>query len=113
MSLRQATLAIMNETNPDKPQWDVALEALLTDSQRAAGQALDQAHLQQLASAHNIRLDDLLDTLCRLQEHGLWQFRDRDGTPRKPDEAVVKMLHANHRLNTVQLERLDGSWLPS
>jgi hypothetical protein len=103
----------MNTPDPDKPQWDVALEALLSDTQRAEGQPLDQQRLQQLATEHNIRLDDLLDTLCRLQEHGSWQFRAPSGQPGQPDPAMVKLLHANHRLNAVQLERLAGSWLPS
>ena len=102
----------MNEPDPDRPQWDVALAALLTDTQSAAGRALDMALLQQLATEHHIRLDDLLDTLCRLQAHGLWRFLDPQGVPSTPDRAVVKLLNANHRLNEVQLGRLAGSWLP-
>ena len=99
--------------NPDQPQWDVALEALLADTQRTTGSPLNMAQLHRLAEAYNIRLDDLLDTLCRLVEHKAWSYLGADGKAAPLDRHIVRLLHANHRLNEVQLARLDGSWQPA
>ena len=103
----------MDMPNPDQPRWDVALEALLAEQFHSTGTPLSQADLQRLGHAYTIRLDDLLDTLCLMVEHGTWVYTDPDGNEATPDRNIVKLLHANYRLNPVQLERLGGSWRPA
>lgn len=103
----------MNAQQPEDVQWDVALEALLNESYKAQGQPLKLPGLTQLADRYNIRLDDILHTLCKLTEHGVWQFLGNDGAPAEPDADMCRLLDANHRLNELQLDRLRGSWQPS
>ena len=87
----------MNAQRPEDVLWDVALEALLLEHHRASGESLTQADLTRLADQHNIRLDDILDTLCKLTANGTWQFLDKDGQPGEPDADMCRLLHANHR----------------
>lgn len=103
----------MNPQKPDQVLWDVALEALLLEQHQAQGEALNLAQLTRLADQHNIRLDDILDTLCKLTGHGSWQFLGKDGAPAEPDADMCRLLQANHRLNEVQLDRLRGGWQPA
>ncbi len=103
----------MDADNQNEPLWDVALEALLLESYQSANQPLRLDDLQQLATRHTIRLDDILDTLCRLSEQHVWVYYDTDGQATKPDRNMAKLLRANHRLNDVQLERFQGTWLPA
>lgn len=102
----------MNTSDPIQVQWDVALEALLTERYHSQGQALDLPMLRNLAEFHTIRLDDILDTLCKLVSHGAWSYADGDGRPVQPDTDMCRLLKANHRLNEQQLERLGGQWRP-
>ena len=102
----------MNTTDPNDVQWDVALEALLTERFHSQGQPLDLAVLRNLAEFHTIRLDDILDTLCKLVSHGHWSYTGNDGQPLEPDHDMCRLLKANHRLNDTQLARLGGRWLP-
>ena len=102
----------MNEQITDRPLWDVALEALLRDSFERTGQPLTLEQLRPLADAHATRLDDILDTLCRLVEHTRWRYLGAGGKPSAPDRDMCKLLRANHRLNDTQLERLGGAWIP-
>jgi hypothetical protein len=111
----------MNSDDRDDPQhvlpqhvfWDVALAALLTEQYQQQGRALDLSQLHALSDRYTIRLDDLLDTLCKLTAHGEWDYLDRDGNVRPPDADMCRLLHANHRLNPVQLDRLRGRWRPA
>ena len=103
----------MTDRQNDQPLWDVALEALLMETFQEDGQPLHMERLRNLASQHAIRLDDILDTLCRLCEEGNWTFADASGQPSVPDPSLCRLLHANHRLNDVQLGRLSGSWRPN
>lgn len=103
----------MNTPTDDTALWDVALEALLADEYQSQGEALGQAVLTRLADQHNIRLDDILDTLCKLTAHGAWQFTDKDGAVLEPDPDMCRLLRANHRLNDIQLDRLRGRWRPA
>ena len=102
----------MNDRSTDEPLWDVALEALLTETYEGLGQPLDMDQLRKLAVAHAIRLDDILDTLCRLAEQGQWAFVAPAGGVGPPDSDLCRLLHANHRLNDGQLARLAGTWKP-
>lgn len=102
----------MEADNQNEPQWDVALEALLLETHRSGKHRIRLDDLQELATKHTIRLDDLLDTLCRLSEQDVWTYFDADGVATKPDRNMTKLLHANHRLNDVQLERFQGTWAP-
>ena len=107
-----STLFGMNAQNTDQPLWDVALEALLRDSFERTGQPLTLEQLRPLADAHTTRLDDMLDTLCRLVEHAQWRYLAADGEPTAPDRDMCRLLRANHRLNDTQLARLSGRWIP-
>ncbi len=109
----RATFSAMETTHSDEPLWDVALEALLVETQRAAGRPLDLAQLEQLGNSYTIRLDDLLDTLCLLVENRAWRYCDAAGNPARLDRAVVRLLHANYRLNPEQLQRFSGNWQPN
>lgn len=100
----------MQET--EEVLWDVALESLLKEQCKAAGEPLNMAALARLADTNNIRLDDILDTLCKLTGAGVWQFEGQDGTPGEPDSDMCRLLKANHRLNELQLDRLRGRWQP-
>ena len=102
----------MDAENQNEPQWDVALEALLLETHQSGALPLQLNDLQGLAGKHTIRLDDILDTLCRLVEQKRWIYYGPDGNAVKPDRDMSKMLHANHRLNDVQLERFQGTWAP-
>jgi hypothetical protein len=102
----------MNTIDPTQVQWDVALEALLTERYHSQGQPLDLAVLRNLAEFHTIRLDDILDTLCKLASHGLWAYTNSAGQNVEPDSDMCRLLKANHRLNDTQLERLGGLWQP-
>lgn len=103
----------MNARNADQPLWDVALEALLRDSFERTRQPLTLEQLRPLADAHTTRLDDILDTLCRLVENARWRYLAADGKPMPPDRNMCKLLRANHRLNDTQLRRLGGAWIPA
>ena len=106
----------MSTQDTDDPQavlWDVALEALLNEQYQQHGRALDMPLLHALGERYTIRLDDLLDTLCKLTAHGAWHYLDRDGQVLPPDGDMCRLLHANHRLNAVQLDRLRGRWQPA
>ena len=100
------------EKENDDPLWDVALEALLCETYEAHGAALGIEQLQILSGQHTILLDDILDTLCRLTEHRVWNYYGNGETLGKPDRDMCRLLRANHRLNTVQIERLSGTWAP-
>lgn len=102
----------MNAQITDQPLWDVALEALLHDAFERTGQPLTLEQLRPLADAHTTRLDDILDTLCRLVEHAQWRYLGTDGKPALPNRDMCKLLRANHRLNDTQLARLGGGWIP-
>ena len=102
----------MNDTNLTEVQWDVALEALLTERYHSQGQPLDLEVLRNLAEFHTIRLDDILDTLCKLASHDRWSYTGSDGQPVQPDSDMCRLLKANHRLNDTQLARLEGYWQP-
>lgn len=103
----------METIDSEEPLWDVALEALLSETYGKSGQPLCMADLEDLANEYTIRLDDLLDTLCLLVENRAWTFTDARGRKGPPDQAVVRMLHANYRLNPTQLQRLRGHWQPA
>ena len=92
--------------------WDVALAALLTDCYRTQGQALNLHAVTRLSDQHSIRLDDMLDTLCKLVRHAGWQFLTSAGEPVEPDEAICDLLENNQRLTELQLDRLHGRWQP-
>lgn len=102
----------MDDQPTDEPLWDVALEALLTETYEGHGAPLRLEQLRQLAVVHAIRLDDILDTLCRLAEQRQWTFLAPGGQAAPPDPDLCRLLHANHRLNDGQLKRLDGAWKP-
>ncbi len=102
----------MTTNQPEAVQWDVALEALLNDRFNADGEALGMGALSRLADQHNIRLDDILDTLCKLNAAGAWSYEDKTGASAEPDSDMCRMLKANHRLNEMQLDRMRGRWRP-
>lgn len=103
----------MTTNKENQPQWDIALESLLRETQKSKGSALGMDDLHALAAKHTIRLDDILDTLCLLSEHQAWSYFEADGSLAAPDDDMAKHLHANKRLNDAQLERFDGSWAPN
>lgn len=103
----------MDTKKPEEVQWDVALEALLNEQFREHGDALNMAALTHLADHHNIRLDDILDTLCKLTDAGAWAYEDKSGAVAPPDSDMCRLLKANHRLNELQLDRMRGRWRPS
>ena len=103
----------METSDTDKPQWDVALEALLKETSRAGDDTLSLDDLRAMATVHTIRLDDILDTLCQLVRHGRWIYEKPHGEPSPPDADMCKLLHANHRLNEEQIGRLGGRWRPA
>lgn len=103
----------MNTQKPENVQWDVALEALLNEQYLAAGEALNLQALTRLSDQHTIRLDDILDTLCKLTGAGLWQYASEKGDAGDPDNDMCRLLKANHRLNELQLDRLRGHWQPA
>lgn len=92
--------------------WDVALAALLTERYKATGQPLNLHAITRLADQHNIRMDDLMDTLCKLTSHGAWQFMNDAGETVEPDTEMCQRLLENKRLNDIQLDRLHGRWQP-
>jgi len=102
----------MNAPDPENVLWDVALQALLNEQFQARGEALDLVALQAMSDQHSIRLDDILDTLCKLTRHGEWCYLGRDGEAADPDGDMCRLLQANHRLNALQLDRLRGRWQP-
>jgi hypothetical protein len=102
----------MNPQSHETVHWDVALEALLNERFQKLGHALSLLELKRLSGQFAVRLDDILETLCKLYQHGLWEYRRPEGSGAEPDGDMCRLLHANHRLNDIQLERLDGSWRP-
>lgn len=103
----------MNAQQEENANWDVALEALLLERHQKLGQALNLLELKRMCGQFTVRLDDMLDTLCKLQQHGLWDYQQVDGGEAQPDADMCRLLKANHRLNETQLERLGGSWQPA
>jgi hypothetical protein len=102
----------MDAQAEENTHWDVALEALLNERYQKSGQALGLLELKRLSGQFTVRLDDILDTLCKLYQHGLWDYHQTDGAAGEPDSDMCRLLKANHRLNETQLDRLDGSWQP-
>ena len=100
----------MSEALMDTPEWDVALEALLSEECRKRGGELSLNDLRLIAGNHSIRLDDILDTLCQLTLHAVWDFHGSTKGQEAIDEPMCKLLKANHRLNDEQLKRFEGSW---
>lgn len=100
----------MNEAPKDVPDWDVALEALLAEECRKRGGDLSLNDLRLIAASHGIRLDDILDTLCQLTLHAVWDFHGTTAGHAAIDEPLCKLLKANHRLNDEQLKRFEGAW---
>lgn len=103
----------MNAQQEENVQWDVALEALLNERFQKSGQALSLLELKRISGQFTVRLDDILDTLCKLHAHGLWDYLAADGQPAEVDSDMCRLLRANHRLNDNQLDRLDGNWQPA
>jgi hypothetical protein len=103
----------MNAQQPETVLWDVALAALLAHHYHAIGQPLNLHAVTRLADQNNVRLDDMLDTLCKLVKHGGWQFLTSAGEPAEPDADICALLASNQRLNELQLDRLHGRWQPA
>jgi hypothetical protein len=103
----------MKAHSEDTAHWDVALEALLNERYQKSGQALSLLELKRLSGRYAVRLDDILDTLCKLHRHGIWAYLPLSGGEGEPDVDMCRLLKANHRLDHVQLERLGGSWRPA
>jgi len=98
----------MNDAISETPQWDVALEALLREECQKRGEDLTLNDLRLIAAIHSVRLDDILDSLCELVQHGVWDYQGDNGV----DRNLCKLLKANHRLNDEQLKRFEGLWRP-
>lgn len=103
----------MNVHAQDDARWDVALAALLNERYRKSGRPLSLLELKRIAGQFALRLDDILDTLCKLCRHGQWRYLQPDGEGGDPDGDACRLLEANHRLDHSQLERLGGSWRPA
>lgn len=103
----------MSEALKDVPDWDVALEALLSEECGKRGQDLSLNDLRLIAGNNGIRLDDILDTLCQLTLNGRWDYQGASPENAGYDEKFCKLLKANHRLNDEQLKRFDGLWRPA
>ncbi len=101
------------EDEEEMPQWDVALEALVTEEHQKQGQALRTDDFLRLARAHAIRFDDIMDTVLRMVVIGEWSYRDSAGEVRVITQDEFDRLYESGRLRDEDLIAYTGSWRPA
>ncbi len=97
----------------EMPKWDEALAALATDEYRRKNVPLGLDDFHALARQHNIRLDDIMETMFLLVIHGKWQYLDTTGQRQLLPQKTLDALYVQRRLSEDDLRAFDGSWLPA
>ncbi|HHM04460.1 MAG TPA: hypothetical protein ENJ19_01795 [Gammaproteobacteria bacterium] len=96
------------------PEWDVALEALISEEYRRQGRPLTTEDIQRLAGEHTIRFDDIIDTLRSLVRRGHWCYADPRRGPRSLSGEELDLLDiAERRIQARDLRDFSGGWQPA
>lgn len=95
---------ISPEFNEEIPAWDVALEALLCETQQQEGRPLAAGDIHRLSQQYRIRFDDLMITLLELVARGRWQYSGEPGE--------IERMRGEGRFDAQDLARLGGHWRP-
>jgi len=97
----------------DAPKWDVALASLIRDEYSKKGLPLKIENFNNLATAHAIRFDDIMETVFKLCVHGKWCYQDSEGKEQKFSSEDVDKLYVNARLYEKDVREFTGGWSPA
>lgn len=94
------------------PQWDPALEGLITEEVERQGSGLTLDDIIRLAKEYSIRFDDIMVTVFELCFHGKWQYQDENGNIEVLNRDDINKLFVNRRIKEEDMQHFFGSWNP-
>ncbi len=99
---------IMNEI----PKWDVALEAIAKDRFDSLGKPMSFADFKELGKEYQVRIDDMMHSLCQLVANDMWSQQGFDEQGSVVSDDVLEDLFVFNRLDEKVAEKYAVVWQP-